>query len=220
MVEGSRRENIHPILKSYLPLVEGLGRTLGRHVEVVLHDVSRTEASIIAIANGHVTGRGVGSPATDLLMEYIAADAERRVDSVLNYLTTARDGRKLKSSTFLIRDEKEQVIGALCINMDLTHLDMAKKFLEELAWTETDQSPESFPENVGDFLQIMLKKALSLVDRPVTLLSKEEKVKVVQYLDKNKVFNIKGAVDIVARELGVSRYTIYNYLDEINAGNI
>ncbi|CCO09030.1 helix-turn-helix transcriptional regulator [Desulforamulus hydrothermalis] len=171
------QQDFHPIIKSYLPVVEGLGRSLGRHCEVVLHDVSHAEASIIAIANGHVTGRSVGSPATDLLMEYLHSD--QQVDSIINYLTTTRDGRKLKSSTMLIRDENNRVIGALCLNIDLTHLDVTKKLLEELSYVETDQSPESFPENVGDFLNVMVQKALDLVDKPTALLSKEEKVKIV-----------------------------------------
>ncbi|MDD2481760.1 MAG: helix-turn-helix domain-containing protein, partial [Lutispora sp.] len=37
---------------------------------------------------------------------------------------------------------------------------------------------------------------------------------IVETLEDKGVFLIKGAVDYVAKVLCVSRYTIYNYLDE------
>ena len=36
--------------------VQMLGTVLGRTTEVVLHDLTRPEHSVIAIANGHVSG--------------------------------------------------------------------------------------------------------------------------------------------------------------------
>ena len=44
-------------LRQFIPMVDALGETFGKHCEVVLHDLSTPETSIIAIANGHVTGR-------------------------------------------------------------------------------------------------------------------------------------------------------------------
>ncbi|MBO8138321.1 MAG: PAS domain-containing protein [Desulfotomaculum sp.] len=212
-----QREDIHPVIKSFIPVVEGLGKTLGRHYEIVLHDLSKTESSIVAIANGHVTGRNVGSPATDYLLELVnTTDADNK-DMNLNYITRTKDGRKLKSSTYLIRDENGQIIGAMCINLDLTCVDMAREFLDEVIKVENKETPESFPEDVRDFLNIMIERAMQLVNKPVSLMSKEDKLKIVEFLQKNKVFNIKGAVDTVAKELGVSRYTIYNYIDEVSA---
>jgi predicted transcriptional regulator YheO len=46
-------------------------------------------------------------------------------------------------------------------------------------------------------------------------MSKEEKVQICKQLDAQGAFLIKGAIDYVAAILCVSRYTIYNYLDEI-----
>ena len=38
---------------------------------------------------------------------------------------------------------------------------------------------------------------------------------VIQKLDKDDVFMIKGSVDYIAKVFGASRYTIYNYLKQI-----
>ncbi|MBM7854761.1 putative transcriptional regulator YheO [Desulfohalotomaculum tongense] len=216
-MEVLKDNDIPPIIKSLIPMVEGLGKTLGSHCEVVLHDLSKAECSIVAIANGHVTGRNVGSPVTDFLIEMVNSENLGDKEMELNYITRTKDGRKLKSSTFLIRDENKQVIGALCINMDVTYIDMARKFIEEITMVEKEDTPENFPEDVRDFLSIMIEKGMKLVDKPVSLMTKDDKLKIVKYLHKNKVFNIKGAVDAVAKELNVSRYTIYNYIDEVNA---
>ena len=48
-------------------------------------------------------------------------------------------------------------------------------------------------------------------------MTKEEKVKVVEMLDDRGIFLVKGAVDVVALALAVSKYTVYNYLEEARA---
>jgi predicted transcriptional regulator YheO len=47
------------------------------------------------------------------------------------------------------------------------------------------------------------------------MMDKSQKLKVVSELVKRGVFMIKGAVDRVAQSLSVTRFTIYNYLDEL-----
>ena len=46
-------------------------------------------------------------------------------------------------------------------------------------------------------------------------LTKEEKTAVVEKLDERGVFLMKGSVEMVAGILGVTRYTVYNYMDAI-----
>ncbi|WP_279230379.1 helix-turn-helix transcriptional regulator [Thermohalobacter berrensis] len=203
-----------------MPIVKGLGRTLGKHYEIVLHDISQSESSVIAIENGHITKRKVGSPVTDFLLELLSLNKENGKDMALNYISKTKDGKRLKSSTILIKDENGKVIGCLCINLDLTAIEVSKKFLDEISKVEHENSTESFLEDVEDFLEVMIHKGLSIVDKPANLLTKDEKIKIVEYLKNKHVFNIKGAVDAVAKELNVSRYTVYNYIDEINSKDI
>ncbi|WP_336989646.1 helix-turn-helix domain-containing protein [Bacillus infantis] len=43
----------------------------------------------------------------------------------------------------------------------------------------------------------------------------EEKVECVRQLEEKGAFLIKGATDYVANVLGVSKFTVYNYLQKI-----
>lgn len=212
--------NLHPILKSMLPMVEGIAKTLGKNCEVVLHEINDSKKSIVAIANGHVTGRSVGSPMLDIGVKAIRKGNE--ADNILNYRNKSSDGRVLKSSTMFIKDEDEEIIGCLCINIDISELIVSQKALEEL--TQTDIKGEinlgDFPVNsVNDVLMNIVTDTLEQYGKPVAYMNKEEKVNIVKKLDDQGAFLIKGAIDYVAKILCVSRYTIYNYLDEIRVNS-
>ena len=228
--------SLHPTLAAMIPVVDALAATFGRDCEVVLHDVSDLTSSVIAISNGHVTNRGVGAPATDLLvsiMEHASAtpagteagteDATEAVtasDARMNYHSHTEDGRLLKCTTIPVRDGGGDIIGALCINYDLTRVQVATSVLEDLAHveaTEATGTEEAFPRDASSFLQVMIDQALSRLSKPVALLTKKDNLEVIRELDENDIFSIKHAVETVARRLNVSRYTIYNYIDEVRS---
>ena len=58
----AEREAVINALRQVVPI---LGAMAGPHLEVVLHDVTRPEGSVVGIANGHITGRVVGSSVLD-----------------------------------------------------------------------------------------------------------------------------------------------------------
>lgn len=210
------KENIHPILKSMIPLVEGIAKTLGKNCEVVLHEITSNKKSVIAIHNGHVTGRTVGSFMLEQGIKAIRRGND--ADNILNYQNKSSDGRVLKSSTMFIRDEKGEIIGCLCINIDISEFVVAQKALQELIETESKEETNGgdFAINsVNDVLINIVAETLEAYGRPVAYMNKEEKVNIVKKLDEQGAFLIKGAIDYVAKILCVSRYTIYNYLDEI-----
>lgn len=211
-------DDLHPILKSMIPLVEGIANTFGKNCEVILHDIRYPQSSIIAIANGHITGRTVGSP----MSEYgLAALRRGQFDKpTVNYSKKTKDGKVLKSSSLFIKDENGKLIGFLCINYDISELMIARNIINDLSNIVDDNdfaqdSEESYGSTVNEMLSSIVNKTLDSVGKPVAFISKEEKVNIVQLLDEKGVFLIKGAIDYVAKVLCVSRYTIYNYLDEI-----
>lgn len=210
------KKNIHPILKSIVPLVNSIAETLGKNCEVVLHEINGNKKSIIAIKNGNITGRSIGSPMLDVGIKALTKDDN--VDNILNYKNKSSDGRILKSSTTFIRDEKEKIIGCLCINIDISQFVLAKNALNELVQTDVNAevSLEDFDSNsVNDVLVNIVSSTIESTGKPVAYMSKEEKVNVVKKLNEKGAFLIKGAIDYVAKILCVSRYTVYNYLDEI-----
>ena len=48
-------------------------------------------------------------------------------------------------------------------------------------------------------------------------MSMEERIETVRELEANGVFKIKGGIDQVALLMGVSKYTVYNYLKRMQA---
>ena len=51
-----------PILAPYVPIADLVAKTFGEDVEVVLHDLSDPQHSVVYVANNKVTGRQVGEP--------------------------------------------------------------------------------------------------------------------------------------------------------------
>lgn len=209
-------KDIKPIFARYLPMVKGVSETFGSNCEVVLHDFSLKPNSIVAIGNGHVTGRGVGSPMTEASLLKIAHGDIGK--DIMNYSGKSTDGRVLKSSTMFIHDDDGEVVGCFCINFDMTELVVAKNVMEEIMRTDKKSADKSESENgnkINDVLTDIVLNTIEEAGKPVAYLSKEEKVEIVKKLDGQGAFLIKGAIDYVAKVLCVSRYTIYNYLDEI-----
>lgn len=208
---------VNPIIQSYIPLVKGIAATFGSRCEVVLHDFTDLQHSIVAIENGHVTGRSSGSPMTEASLKLVQ---NGKVDEdIINYTGKSADGRVLKSTTVFIKDEHQKVIGCFCINFDITELVGARSVLNDIMKISEDfQERQSDSKNlnvVSVVLTDLVKETLDEVGKPIIYLSKDDKVMMVDRLDQKGAFLIKGAIDYVANVLCVSRYTIYNYLDEI-----
>ena len=66
------------IMLYYMKLVEFLGVVLGPSYEIVLYDLRREDKSIIAIANGHISGRSVGAPLTESALRSIVKKNMRK----------------------------------------------------------------------------------------------------------------------------------------------
>lgn len=213
-----KQEKVPKQLEYFIPLVQFLASTLGEYFELILYEINQeeSEASIIVIENSHISNRNVGDKAPKLLQD-ISNSIKEDEDMILNYITKTDEGRPLKSSTYFIRDQEGKIIGSFCINLDLTNIKVARNFLEELSSIEKDSLRDKFPEDVDQFLEIIIKNSLEEVGKPVPFLTRDDKLKIVKYLDDNNAFNIKDAINMLADELNVSRYTIYNYLDEVRA---
>ncbi len=206
---------MHKVLKKMVSVVEGIAKTYGNNCEVILHEIVDSKMSIVAICNGHVTGRSVGSPMLGIGTKN--AD-KKKTEDVFNYRNVTSDGKVLKSSTMFIRDDSDVVIGCLCINIDISSLLVVQSAINDLTCTEKrmEKKLENIAStNVKNILKNIVEQTLSLEGKPAKYMKKEEKIGIVRKLDKQGAFLIKGAIDYVSDILCVSRFTIYNYLDEI-----
>jgi predicted transcriptional regulator YheO len=189
--------------------------------EVVLHDLRRIPNTVRAIA-GNVTGRRVGDPPTDKLLErLVGGNAGHKI----GYHSALPDGRQLRCSTIMFHDTAGQPAAALCINTDISAWLQARSILDglvlggnPLAGSPQNASAacEYFPTDVEELSAYLIRNAIEAVDIPVELMRKEHKMKVVAELDQRGFFLVKESSERVASELNVTRFTIYNYLNALN----
>jgi predicted transcriptional regulator YheO len=204
------------VLNALRVVVEGIARFFGKNCEVALHSLEDIRHSIIEIANGHVTGRNIGSPLTDFAMELLKKADFTGKDVTDNYYTRLEDGRILRSVTMLIKNNEGKPIGLLCINVDLSAplIEVISEFLSHDGRFPPERTVEHFSSNVEDLIHTTLQVVTDDVNnRSGIPLSDRGKV-IVAELYTRGIFNIKGALDLVAKEIGVSRYTVYNYIRE------
>jgi len=218
---------MHSELKRFVPLVKTIAQMFGKNCEVVLHDFSEPQKSIVAIENGQVTGRKIGDSITDLALSIWRKGGygKKKEDKIVNYRTKTKDGKILKSSTTLIRDDQKKIIGCLCINYDLTEYLMFNKIVGEFCTTidldkeklknETKIETETVSNNVDEVLENIIQEAIEKIGKLVSIMQKDDKLLIVKIVEEKGGFLIKGAIDQLASEISVSRYTIYNYLDEL-----
>ena len=188
---------------------------LGRHCEVVIHDLADLEHSIIWI-EGNVTGRKVGGMMGDLGLEML-----RKGDThpLFNYVTYSESGKTLKSCSMWLRDSEGQIYGAFCINLDVTGIDMLRDFLQDIAAGSFEMGlSEAHPQDLNDMLDTMIAEAEYRIGTPAGDMAKDERIHLVRFLDDRGAFQVRNAVAIVASRLGVTRKTIYNYLSEAARG--
>ncbi|WP_083650564.1 transcriptional regulator [Corynebacterium sp. CNJ-954] len=200
-------------------LVEPIGKSLSSSTEVVLHDLSLLPNSIVSI-HGDVTGRKPGGPSTDLLLQKIT---ESSSDQLIGYETYLPDGRKLRSSTMIIRDLAKTPVAAFCINTDVTAWEVVANMASSILGKETDDrksrnetnNSEKFVRTVDELSDHILRQAIDEAGLPVPKMQKHHKLAVVATLKARGMFLLRNAADTVAGALNVSRFTIYNYLNEI-----
>ena len=196
-------------LKSLARVIQ---EAVGQNCEVLIHDFTDLEHSIVCI-EGNVTGRTVGGSITDLGLAKIRAG--ETTENLYNYTTYTDDGRTLRSCSAFLCDEHGNAFGALCINVDITPFLAFQHILQDYCKREeADNVNESFVDDIGEMLKAMFEEAVFEIGRPPSHMSKQEKVELVTMLDSKGAFQVKKAVSFVAGRLGVSRYTIYNYLNE------
>jgi predicted transcriptional regulator YheO len=208
----------HPDLFSVLlHIADGLAELFGASCEVVIHDLSNPTRSVVHVSNGQVTNRKIGEGIRDMAM--VLRSPRFKNDTLSNYISQTNDGRVIKCMTTVIRDAQGDIVGAFCLNLDLGRLQHARSVLDELTQGQPLESPEEetpiHDQDVFSILRHIIRQTISETGVPVQAMDREVKIRIVGFLEERKVFRIKGAVDYLAEQLGVSRYTIYNYLEEV-----
>ncbi len=222
-------DNVHKKLEPYQKLVEFLGQALGDNIEIALHDLTSKNKEIVAIANSaQNSGREVGAKLSNLSLHYL--DEKQYIDNdyVTNYKTTGSDGKLMRSATFFIKEEEENVpLGMLCINVNISDLDYMTTTIKKILGIKEESDIEFKMENpveilsspLEEMIDLYIKECLEIMGFPIYFLAErlnvDEKIKVVKFLQEKGTFKVKGAIVLVAEKLAVSEPTIYRYLKKM-----
>ena len=72
----------------------------------------------------------------------------------------------------------------------------------------------------GDFRQLedLFDQCAASLGKPLDALTKADRLRMIALLRQRSAFSYRKSVPYVAGRLGVSRYTVYKYLDELAQG--
>lgn len=204
-------------LDMLIQIAGGVTKQFGQDCEVVIHDLTadRLEHAIFQIKNGQVANRQTGERPSIIVQETLQKDPDSLEDR-LGYLTRTSDGRVLKTSTLYIRGEDRKIHYILSINYDISGLITVDRALKSLIDTEPqskNKQPDQTVCNVNDLLDTLIEQSVRLVGKPVALMNKEDKVTAIKFLNDAGAFLITKSGDKVSRRFGISKFTLYSYLD-------
>ena len=201
------------LLRNLETLVDCIAAAFGSNCEVVLHSLEDLGHTIVKIVNGHITGRKVGSPMTDLGLDILKEAELMEEKSVGDHYSKLDDGRLLKSAYMVVRNAYGRPIGLICINIDLSV--SLLDFMRELLPNDDGPSKkivEHYPLSPDELVVRTLQIAMSRVKNQKEISPSKRNRTIVTELYKKGIFKVAGVIDIVAKQMGISRYTVYNYI--------
>lgn len=223
------------IKEEYLSLLDMMKMQFGDTCQVVLYDFSGEQGEIIGI-QGNQTLEEIGDPVPEYILEMMMSQGHR-VNNRYGFINKHMDGHVLRTSLSFIRDEKN-VVGCFCINHNIVQIKMIVSFLEELSQSSNLADGDSETLNYRESELSLQKKTTTgtiqafveetvenfLLERvgfrSFPSLEKKEKLILIKELDEKGIFSVKGSVSMVAKQIGVSKFSIYSYLEEIRTSAI
>jgi predicted transcriptional regulator YheO len=201
------KEEFFDFLKKMASLIAD---TFGNSCEVAISDLNSPESTIIEIINNHVTGRSVGDPLVPQALERIRNSAD---GYYINY-RDSKSGKALKTST--VTFENKDLNVAFCINYDCADFEKLNFFLSNFLAMQTEDSSISITGSYAPVIEDAVREGIAVVGKPVRFMNKKDRLQVIEYIESRGVLKMQKGVQAVAQYLGISRYTVYNYLNELN----
>lgn len=209
-------KSISAQLIPYVQIMRGLADIFGDGSEILMHDTSRLDSSLVACAGDRLTGRPLGSPMSAYGVELVTSG---RLDGrgAYIYMTRTNDGSPIKCCVIPLRGTAGELIGLICVHLDATRASALLMAAEQFfRVTDTDeQVDEFFGAEPEEIFRVTMDELAASRGMPLNKLSKDEKIDVIRELMERGLFSVKGGVQRAARELGNSKFTIYAYMREV-----
>jgi len=216
-------------IKKFIPIADFLSKVIGENTEILIHDFTSYQESIVHIINGHISNRTVGDSITDLVLEFLKNESKGDTQYVCNYNSKTSNDKVLYSSTFFIRDENNDVVGALCLNSDYSEVEKSfsviSSFLPNFNKQIVSSQKAVVKENLNsDSQQMTLNKIDAVVNEfgiSPDRMTIDEKTKIISELQEYGVFMLRGSVQETAKKLCLSEPSVYRYIKKIkNESNL
>jgi predicted transcriptional regulator YheO len=193
----------------WAPVCEAIVRLLLPNAEVVLHDPQADQ--IVAIWNP-LSGRAVGD--ASLLSEL---DGLRVVapDVYGPYSKSLPDGRTLSSVSAVLRDGRGRAELVLCVNVDRSVFEDAARVLTGFAAPTQERPMPLFERDWTEILHDIVGAYVRETATPLDRLCRSDRRILLARLDAAGVLSRQRSVPAVARELRISRSTLYQLLAEV-----
>ncbi|MCT6517500.1 PAS domain-containing protein [Proteus vulgaris] len=205
-------EDDRKILQSYIPMIDCLGEFFGPYCEVVLHSFEDLHSSVIHIANGHITGRSLGAPVTNIALEKLAGFKKNHASWDVYF--NMKNIRPFRSSSTLITNFDNKPIGMVCMNLAL---DMPLNAMVELINANNNSKNENFSQDINKLILDHLEPIKNTIYSNKNIPSKNKNFEIIKELHDSGMFEFSAAHKIVSTELGISSATIYKHIRKINA---
>ena len=193
----------------YNEIARGIAALLHPFAEVVVHDLEKQQIAVLA---NNFSKRKIGSPTLLEDMEFIPGQWVIGPYEKINW-----DGRKLKSISIVLRNQKGKPEAIMCINLDVS---AALEIQQRLDWFlkpngMIDQPQSLFKDDWHEQINQFVNNWLSEKKLTIASLNRIEKRNLVELLYKQGAFRGKQAANYVARVLGLGNSTVYKYLKEM-----
>lgn len=198
-------------------IAEGIARFVGPNCETIVHELWDDGIRALAVYNGHVSNREVGSTRSVFGIDttFGSSGLPQTVFADDNCQEVRLpDGRRLKESTWLVRGEG--YILSLDVTLDVTEVDRAVQLLQALQAVTGNLHETIYPEGLtlrdeSDLMEF----CISELGKPAEALNRAERLSLVRTLRSRGFFGYQRSVPALAARLGVSKSTVYNYLNVI-----
>ncbi|TKX30577.1 helix-turn-helix transcriptional regulator [Campylobacter estrildidarum] len=211
--------------EQFIKLTKFLGQVLGKQYEVVFHVIDKKGAYIAAISNNHISGRTLESPLSAFASELIQKKAYLKKDFLHDYKALIGKNKLVRGSTFFIKNSNK-LVGILCINHDTSAMrDVICKIidiekLEDMSEFLNQEKDNNLEINDLGNVETLSRSIEEILAQNIDMnylnsnyqLSITQKEEIAKTLYEKGIFNIKGAVSIVAKFLKISEPSVYRYL--------
>lgn len=220
------------ILNTIDQIAKAVAATFGPSCETAVCDFDTCK--IVTLENGHVTGRVLGGSIDPNIVQHLI-----RTHNDYQYIAypsqSLINGKMLKCTTVVLTDDDDHPVACFTINVDVSAQTETNNLMESLLSNTLQEKKTVLPaigdstiDNPGsDSVLEYTRKVMddvfllfnSKVGKPLSLASKDDKIKVLRELDRQGVLQVRDIIPSVCQLLSVSQATLYNYLKEIRSAN-